>query len=581
MRAVIPWLSFGPALAAVALWHLRPTWFIDRLGTTDAWVGAALSPPAALEASAPERALPLRIEIDREHPLARVDPRFVSVAIDTSQLVGGHFWSASGRVEVGRGSERVAPLDLKRPELIALARALGPAYLRVGGTEADHVYYALGAARGRARPQQYELELDEPTWNALAEFTRAAGFELMFTVNAGPSARDADGAWSPTNAEELFEYAALRADSVAVWELGNEVNGYWFIHGLSHQPSGRQYARDLWAFRHALGRHFEAARVAGPASVYFPRLGEPLFDWFDFLPEALEAGGPALDIVSWHYYPEQSRRCPVATRRARPGHLLAPAELDEVRHWSAQIEQLRQRWAPSAQLWLGETGPAQCGGEPGLSDRYASGLWWLDQLGLAARSGQAVVVRQTLVGSDYGLLDAVTLEPRPDYYNSLLWRKLMGEVVLDARLSSPYPYLRAYAHSSAEPGGGVSLLVLNLHPERAVAFEIEGAPRELLLYALSAPALDSPQLYLNGTLLARSANAVNGRADGPDREQGTILEGRRVDNGGAPWTLPPASYVFFELPGIDSGRDNPEYERAAASSAASAVQRRESSSPTR
>jgi heparanase len=565
MRAVISWLALGPALAVVALWQLRPTWLIDRLDTTDACIGAALSPlPAAGDESALTRGEPVRISIDRERPLTRVDRRFLSVAVDTSQLLGGHFWSASGRVEVGRGSERVQPLDLGRPGLVELARALGPAYLRVGGTEADHVFYAVGAARGSERPREYELALDEAAWNALGDFAHAAGFDLMFTVNAGPSARDEGGAWRPDNAEQLFAYAAARGDAVAVWELGNEVNGYWFIHGLLHQPSGKQYGRDLWAFRSALARHFDAPRVAGLASVYFPRLGEPLFEGFSFSSDALEAGGRALDIISWHYYPAQSRRCPVATRRARPGHLLAPAELDEVLHWSEELGQLRDRWAPSAALWLGETGPAQCGGEPGLSDRYASGLWWLDQLGLAARGGQSVVVRQALVGSDYGLLDGATLEPRPDYYNSLLWRKLMGPIVLDARVSTGNPYVRAYAHCSPEPGSGVSLLVLNVHPEHAALFELVDAPPELKLYALSAPSLDSAQLYLNGTLLARRVNAESGRVDGPR------LDGLSVASGTQTWTLPPASYAFFELPAMPRGMAcDPASDRSAARGARS------------
>lgn len=557
MRSVLPWLSFGPALAAVVVWQVRPTWLIDRLGTTDAWIGAALSPPpVGRDEGALLRNEPVLISINREHALQRVDARFLSLAIDTSQLLGGHFWSASGRVEVGRGSERVPPLDLERPRLLALARALGPAYLRVGGTEADHVYYSVGAARGSERPPEYELELDEATWAALVAFARAARFELAFTVNAGPSARDATGAWRPDNAEQLIEHAAERGDPIALWELGNEVNGYWFIHGMWNQPSGAQYGRDLWSFRRALARHFQAPRVAGPASVFFPRLGEPSLAERDFTAQALESGGAALDVVSWHYYPQQSRRCPVATRRAHAGHLLAPSELDEGERWSAQLIQLRDRWAPAAQLWLGETGHAQCGGEPGLSDRYASGLWWLDRLGQAARGGQAVVVRQTLLGSDYGLLDGVTLEPRPDYYNSLLWRRLMGEVVLDTSVAPGNPYVRAYAHCSAH-GSGVSVLVLNVHPGREAKFEIEGAPRELWRYQLTAPSLDSRTLFLNGTPLGegngeKQASRAIGFAElaSPSNVMGNENSGIGAALGerAAGWTMPPASYAFFEAP---------------------------------
>ena len=43
---------------------------------------------------------------------------------------------------------------------------------------------------------------------------------------------------------------------------------------------------------------------------------------------------------------------------------------------------------------------------------------WLDQLGLLALSGQRVQCRQTLLGSDYGLIDANSLEGTPDFWVS-------------------------------------------------------------------------------------------------------------------------------------------------------------------
>jgi heparanase 1 len=304
----------------------------------------------------------------------------------------------------------------------------------------------------------------------------------------------------------------------------------------------------LWTLRRALGRHFDAPKLAGPANVFFPLLGEPLFDWFGFLPRALEAGGPALDIVTWHYYPQQSRRCPVATRRAEPGRLLSPTELDEGERWAAELRELRDRFAPQARLWLGETGHAQCGGEPGLSDRYASGLWWLDQLGQAARGGQDVVVRQTLVGSDYGLLDAATLAPRPDYFNSLLWRKFMGPTVLDVGVSPGNPYLRGYAHCSPD-GSAVSLLVLNEHPTEPARFELGAVPARTERYSLSAPSLSSDELLVNGVPLR--ADAVLGAAANEANARGRLdLELQAQDAGEGPWLLAPASSAFFELRGL-------------------------------
>ena len=165
-----------------------------------------------------------------------------------------------------------------------------------------------------------------------------------------------------------------------------------------------------------------------------------------FSNEVIERAGHLLGVVSWHYYPQQSHRCPVATRRARPGVLPPPAQLDDVEHWAQGVAAAARAHAPGAQLWLGETGSAQCGGEPGLSNAFADSLWWVDQLGRLARRGHAVVVRQTLSGSDYGLIDDASLEPNPSYWASWLWRRLMGTEVLAAGTDTVTASLRVYAH---------------------------------------------------------------------------------------------------------------------------------------
>ena len=108
------------------------------------------------------------------------------------------------------------------------------------------------------------------------------------------------------------------------------------------------------------------------------------------------------------------------------------------------MKALRDQYAPGKPVWIGETGGAQFGGEPGISDAYLGGLWWLDELGLAARSGVEVVVRQTLSGSNYGLIDDKTLVPRPDYWNSWLWKRLMGQEVFAFHLvTNPVRRLRS------------------------------------------------------------------------------------------------------------------------------------------
>jgi heparanase 1 len=537
-RATRRSLLAGSALALVVGAWLHPAPVIQNLGKTDPIVRAGLMLAYGDVERAPVQELaPVEVTINTERPLHELDARFVSIALDTSQVLGGRFWSRSARVDVGRGSDHVQPFDLARPRLLELARALAPAYLRVGGTEADHVYYSVLDGAPAEPPPGHELVLGRDRWDALADFARAAGFELYFTVNAGPGARDDSGEWQPENAASLLAYAAARRDPVAVLELGNELNGYWFIHGLNHQPDGAQYGRDVASFRELSRKFFPAVKVAGPANAFFPVVGEPTAWSAGTLRDLLAHAGAALDIVSWHYYPQQSRRCPVATRRAVSQQLLNPAHLDEVTRWAGRVESLRDRFAPQAEVWLGETGNAQCGGEPEISDRFEGGLWWLDQLGALALRGQPVVVRQTLAGSNYGLIDDETLSPTPDYFNTLLWKRLMGKRVLEVSRSAHNPYLRLYAHctpSSDGKAGDVSLLALNMHPTQPAELHLEHASLPITIHELSAPSLSSRELYLGGRRLDASGSlpALEGRAS-------ELVDGRLL--------LGPTHYAFVQL----------------------------------
>jgi hypothetical protein len=190
--------------------------------------------------------------------------------------------------------------------------------------------------------------------------------------------------------------------------------------------------------------------------------------------------------------------------------MLDPETLDEVDTWAARVESARDRYARGKPVWLGESGNAQCGGEPGVSDAFVSGFWWLDQLGRLARRGQSVLVRQTLSGSNYGLIDEATLTPRPDYWSAVLWRRLIGVRVLDARVgngpSGADSLLRVYAHCArsgapdARPGA-VTLVVLNLDRSSAASLVLDAYGDTAEVYELSSPDVTSAEIRLNGGTL--------------------------------------------------------------------------------
>ena len=177
---------------------------------------------------------------------------YLSLTIDTSLLLGGHWWGPKKGLRNGVSGERTPALDLKNERLRSYARSLSPAMLRIGGTEADRLSYRMGKKAAAAygpvprdpaegnTDVSHEFVLRKGLWRRLHAFLSEVGFSLLFTLSAGPADRDAEGKWKDDNARKLIAYSRRKGYPVAAWELGNEVNAYPFIYGLSRRVSGRR-----------------------------------------------------------------------------------------------------------------------------------------------------------------------------------------------------------------------------------------------------------------------------------------------------------------------------------------------------
>jgi hypothetical protein len=242
---------------------------------------------------------------------------------------------------------------------------------------------------------------------------------------------------------------------------------------------------------------------------------------------------PQFDIFSYHFYGTVSRRC---ASMMGPGFGTTPdaALTDE---WLSRTERvrafyagLRDRFAPGKPMWLTETAEAACGGNP-WATTFRDSFRYLYQLGGLAKRGVQTVMHNTLAASEYALVDQATLEPRPNYWAALLWRKLMGSTVLDAGPSNPGVHL--FAHCMPGKPGGVTLLALNTNQSRAESIELS-VPAER--YVLSARTLDEQRVQLNGRELAL------GPGDTLPSLQPARVEPGRVELG-------PASITFLAVPG--------------------------------
>ena len=425
--------------------------------------------PLAITCSARDADVDVSVE---DAIVAEVDERFLSFTVDASQML------------------EPAPLDFASAPLRRLARELAPAILRIGGTDSDRTFYARDATA--AIPLGYTKAMLGRTWTAACEFASALDLQIAFTLNAGRGPRDTVGAWTIDRASEILADARAVGCPVALWELGNEVNAFSVLHGL--ELGAERYSKDLGTLAALRDRESPGTRIAGPASAFWPIIGEA----FPILPDFLRTGGASVDVVTWHYYPQQSSRCPLQTRAATVETLLAAQPLDEITGWADAIEALRAEHAPRADVWLGETGHAQCGGEPGVSGTFVSGFWWLDELGLMARRGTPIVARQALTVGRYRLIDPATWEPTADYYASVVWKRTMGARVLAMRIAPRSRRVRIYAHCAK--GGGVAFAVVNL--DRAPVRLRFGAAGGAEAYIFSSDALTSERTALNGGWLA-------------------------------------------------------------------------------
>jgi heparanase 1 len=189
-------------------------------------------------------------------------------------------------------------------------------------------------------------------------------------------------------------------------------------------------------------------------------------------------------------------------RRGVSGKQTPEAALSE--QWLSLTDQtlafyraLRDRFERDKPIWLTETGEAACGGNPWAAS-FLDTFRYLDQLGRLAMAGVRVVMQNTLAASDYGLIDELTLTPRPNYWGALLWRKLMSTTVLDPGVPVRAG-LHVYAHCQRGIPGGVTLLIINTDLAFSQALTLATASER---YSLDAGNLQETVVRLNGDRLA-------------------------------------------------------------------------------
>uniref|UniRef100_A0A452TU84 Heparanase n=1 Tax=Ursus maritimus TaxID=29073 RepID=A0A452TU84_URSMA len=423
------------------------------------------------------------------------------------------------------------------PKLRTLARGLSPAYLRFGGTKTDFLIFDpqkeptfeersywqsqvnQDICKSGSLPSDVEkkLQLEWPfqeqlllreqhqkkfknstysksSVDMLYAFANCSGLDLIFGLNA--LLRTADLQWNSSNAQLLLDYCSSKNYNIS-WELGNEPNSFRKKAGIF--IDGLQLGEDFVKLHKLLGK-----TTFKTSHLYGPDVGQPRGKTVKILRSFLKAGGEVIDSVTWHHYYLNGR---IATKE----DFLNPDVLDTFTSSVQKVFQVVEETRPHKKVWLGETSSAYGGGAPLLSNTFVAGFMWLDKLGLSARMGIEVVMRQVLFGAgNYHLVDE-NFEPLPDYWLSLLFKKLVGTSVFMASVKGPdRNKLRVYLHCTnvnhpRYKEGDLTLYALNLHNVtkrlRLPSHLFDKQVDKYLIKPLGLDGLLSKSVQLNGRTL--------------------------------------------------------------------------------
>jgi heparanase 1 len=490
----------------------------------------------------------------------------------TRKLVSFNFdWHPPDEGPTWGQNASIVSLDLQNPRLKKLTAAMSPAYLRIGGSEADDAVFDFDNAckntRGGSGIPDPAYCMTTSRWDEVLGFAKETGVDVAFTVNVmygrnctvrckkqpcagGNTGYGTCSPWDPSNALALLKYTAQKGLHIGGFEVGNE---------KEHVLTPADYASCMQIMRKAIDSLWPDATsrplLIGPDE-------NPRADW---LHEMLVQGGDVADVVTYHLYAGYGLDPSLSKELVDPGFL------DFTRLIGGNIQRVVQAAAPHAQLWVGETAAAWHSGEAGITDAFESGFWFVDQLGTLASMSHAAMCRQCFVGGNYSMIGVNDgFVPRPDYYTGLLFKRLMGEVVLTSYQSEPavapyVPSIRGYLHCTPEQPTGVTFAYVNVDADRSFGISLKGLNTDgthmnttaRVEYVLSSGGMGPPgphqsllsslHIKLNGKLLALGADDAIPDMTGEHAEGGTFV-------------APPRTYGFIVFPNANAraclaGRD--------------------------
>uniref|UniRef100_A0A0B7BBM5 Heparanase n=1 Tax=Arion vulgaris TaxID=1028688 RepID=A0A0B7BBM5_9EUPU len=420
-----------------------------------------------------------KIIVSLTSSLNTTDVRFLSIATD---------------------NDRMATKWKSTPKFKNLASALSPCDFRLGGTSADMLTFS--PSRRTRRQQGHASKLDPLSriimkgkqWDILTDFIKSVGWDLMFDLNI--FFWRSDGLWDSTNAELLLNHSSARGIRIPYFELGNEPNAYLGKFRFRIDP--QTLAKDFQILKTLISKYplYASSKLYGPDVTNVEIRADARAYYRQFV-TAIPEG--VIDEFSLHHYYLNGRK-------AKAQDFLNVAVLDSLKYVLDIALQTSLASPHPLRTRLTETSSCYGGGAPGLSDRYIAGFLWLDKLGLSAQYGITRVFRQSIIGASYALITPQN-DPTPDYYLSVIFKRLVEGPVFNVSLDVSNQNLRVYAHCARRDTyspGALVIYYLNLANAKAVLSVDQFKDASLHLFLLTPgdkEGLTSKFVKLNGKTL--------------------------------------------------------------------------------
>lgn len=491
--------------------------------------------------------LTITLEPRKLTKIREIDPRVQSYNVEMTELTGGTFWKPYTPEQVAGTEEfpvadnmqemmkimqsmqeKLPEINLYDEKIRTLAKAFGPVIIRISGSWATRTYYDLDNHTNGVVPEGFEFVLTKEQWQGALDFVKAVNGQILVSVaNCTGVHENGIGAWTPDQAKVLWDYTKAQGMSIDYAEFMNEPNmlqGMMLPEGYSVEDFGRDH--DLFAAW--LKENHPETKLVGPCSADSPRgavaggFGALLLHTDDLL----GACKIMPDIFSYHSYNGISERGQMFGQHYSPDVITTSEYLNVTMEALEYHRTIRDKFTPGAPMWVTESADAACGGNT-WAPTFVESLRYVNELALFNQRTDGIIFHNTLASSAYGLLEAETHNPRPQYWAALLYSKLAGTTVYDTH--EPLEEgAHVFAHNRKDGKAGVCYIVINNSRTDVTTVKVPACEK----YVLTSDALRSLDIQLNGTVLKMVDDVTLPDLKGEKTEAGKI-------------ELPPVSVTFL------------------------------------